>query len=582
MQKLDKPKTLHLKGEYCCDFETTSKAQYLLEGKTKVYLYKWVSLKDGQGKYGLSINEFISDLITNTDIQKIYFHNLSFDGTFIINYLLEINYKYVEKVKNDGEFSCIIDNFGSIYYISIGLNKRVVEIMCSYKLTGLSIKDLGKLVGLDKLNETHDYSEIKNYKSLDEIRNTNEELQYIDNDVEIQRRGIIECYKMGLRGMTKSSACFKLWRNMEFHKVKGKIGIKYTPEVEHIVNSSYRGGITQMNPIYANQVIEDCRDYDVNSLYPSVMFNPMPVGVPIVVNKEKDIPKNYPHHLYMIYVWDAKIIKPYIPFIPTTKTFIYKDSYDYKNHIENVELCLWEEEFNLFKTYYDIECKVIKIVCFQNQDNLFTEYLNIFKEIKENAPNPSPQRTFAKLCMNSLYGKFAQSSTRISKKPYLDSDGLMKYEPYTSECNCEYSKAIASKITSLARCVLIKAINKDPNRFLYCDTDSIYIKGDYDYDIPTDPKKLGFWKYENSYYKFKGLKAKCYISTIKGGKEDGELHSAVSGLPKDAQKQLTFENFKDGLVIENAKKCMRRVKGGIIIDNIPFTIKIAKDDVLGG
>lgn len=571
-------KGLHLKGEYCCDFETTSKAQYEIEGRTRVYLYKWVSLLTGEGKYGLSLNEFIEDIKLNEDMKKIYFHNLSFDGTFIINFLLENNYKYTEKVQNDKEFSCIIDNFGSIYYITLGLGKRIIEFMCSYKLTGLSIKDLGKLVGLDKLNETHDYQELKNYKSIEEIRNTNEELQYIDNDVEIQRRGIIECYKMGLRGMTKSSACFKLWRNMSFVKVKGKIGIKYTAEVEHIVNSSYRGGITQMNPLYANKVIENCRDYDVNSLYPSVMYNPMPVGEPIVSKNEKDIPNNYSQRLYMIYVWKAKIIDPYIPFIPTQKTFIYKESYDYKKSFENVELCLWEEELELFKLFYDSDYQVIKIVAFKSQKDLFSEYLNIFKEIKENAPNPSPERTFAKLCMNSLYGKFAQSDSRISKKPYLDEDGNVKYEPFISECKGQYSKAIASKITSLARCVLIKAINKDPSRFLYCDTDSIYVKGDYEYDIPTDPKKLGYWKYENSYYKFKGLKAKCYISTIKGGKEDGQLHSAVAGLPKDAQQQLTYETFNDGLVIEDAKKCMKRVKGGIIIDTISFTIKINKQE----
>ena len=181
--------------------------------------------------------------------------------------------------------------------------------------------------------------------------------------------------------------------------------------------------------------------------------------------------------------------------------------------------------------------------------------------------------------MNSLYGKFAQNNYRVSNVPIYNGD-IIEYDKKEDVTENKYSKAIASRITSYARCVLIKAINKDPTRFIYCDTDSIYIKGDYEYDIPVDNKKLGYWKYENSYYMFKGLKAKCYISTIKGGKDDGKMHSAISGLPKEVQNTITFDNFKNGLTINNAKKQIKRVKGGVIIDSIPFTIKVKENNVI--
>ena len=167
MKKLKKSK-LRLNHEYCCDFETTSKEQYLIEGRTRVYLYKWTSLDGSKSKVGLSIKEFLEDLKNNKDIHKIYFHNLSFDGNFILYGLFENGYIYKEKIENENEFTSIIDNFGSIYKISIGFKDRIVDIQCSYKLTGLSIKDLGKLVGLEKLNETHDYNEIKNFNSIEE------------------------------------------------------------------------------------------------------------------------------------------------------------------------------------------------------------------------------------------------------------------------------------------------------------------------------------------------------------------------------------------------------------------------------
>ena len=88
MKKLKKSK-LRLNHEYCCDFETTSKEQYLIEGRTRVYLYKWTSLDGSKSKVGLSIKEFLEDLKNNKDIHKIYFHNLSFDGNFILYGLFE-------------------------------------------------------------------------------------------------------------------------------------------------------------------------------------------------------------------------------------------------------------------------------------------------------------------------------------------------------------------------------------------------------------------------------------------------------------------------------------------------------------
>ena len=309
------------------------------------------------------------------------------------------------------------------------------------------------------------------------------------------------------------------------------------------------------------------------------MYRKMPIGEPMLGQTDNDIPKNYELRLYHICIVSAKIIKPYIPFIPTSKSFVWKDSYEYPEELTFLELSLWKEEFELFKLYYDADYKILDIVAWKSKEKLFDEYLETFKKIKEEAPNPSPERTFAKGCMNSLYGKFAQTTTRISKRPKLV-NGLIEYDNFENECGSGYDRKIASIITSYARCVLIMAINKNPKRFVYCDTDSIYVLGDYDYDIPVDAKKLGYWKYEHSYYKFKALKAKCYISVIKGGEEDGDMHSAISGLPKEVQNTIKFEEFKDGLTMLDVKKQQCRVKGGIVIVKRPFTIKIKKGEII--
>lgn len=576
------------KGEYCCDFETTSKNQYLKEGLTRVYLFRLVDLKTGLDvKQGTSMSEFINNIENDKKIEKIYFHNLSFDGCFIIDYLLRNDYKYVNdkeqlSKENCDSFYSIIDESGSIYEIDIYFSKvnKKVKINCSYKLTGLSIEDLGELVGVTKLKETHDYTEFKNYNSISEV--TEEELNYIKNDVEIMRLGILKCYEMGIRGLTKSSACYKMWKHMEWNKICKDVHTDYPPEIKHIVDASYRGGITMINKKYKGKLLGECRNYDVNSLYPSVMYNDMPIGEYVSAKNDKDIPSNYNIRLYEISVFNAKVLKGFIPFIPTSKSFIFKDSYQYTNEIKNMTLYLWDCEYELFKTFYEGTYKVVNIVAWKSKKDLFKDYIDKFKKIKEEAPNPSPERTFAKLCMNSLYGKFAQTSDRVSKRPMLLGNGVVYYERFISNLKSNYDRKIASRITSLARCVLIKAIESEPNRFIYCDTDSIYCLGDYELKgIPIDSKKLGYWKYEYSYSKFKGLKAKCYIATISNeGEKKGTLHSAVAGLSKECQKQLNYDNFKEGLTIEGAKKQVKRVKGGMIIDTIPFTIKVEKQGVI--
>mgnify|MGYP003475392494 FL=1 len=58
------------------------------------------------------------------------------------------------------------------------------------------------------------------------------------------------------------------------------------------------------------------------------------------------------------------------------------------------------------------------------------------------------------------------------------------------------------------------------------------------------------------------------------------MNRAISGLPKEVQNTITFDNFKNGLTINNAKKQIKRVKGGVIIDNIPFTIKVKENNVI--
>lgn len=124
-------------------------------------------------------------------------------------------------------------------------------------------------------------------------------------------------------------------------------------------------------------------------------------------------------------------------------------------------------------------------------------------------------RTFAKLILNSAYGKFAQNPTNFSDW-HIRYRGEPPPEPLYAETECEegwriyadygeidiwtkpspslaYSDvATGASITGAARAVLMHAIHLS-ERPIYCDTDSIICESA---NIELDDKRLGAWKTE--------------------------------------------------------------------------------------
>ena len=563
---MKKPKNLI----YCADFETTSNNQYQVEGETKVYLWRILGVDNLIDQIGISMDSFMS-FIAGLGDGVIYFHNLSFDGEFIIWHLLENNYTYDEELKAVNTFRSIIDETGSIYSISVKhSNNAVTEFRCSYKLFPKSIKDIGEMVGIQKLNETHDYNEIKHYNSIEEL--TEEEVKYITNDVRIMVELIRYLQSKDIKGLTMSSSAYKNWQKDKYCLCKNEMKKNENEEVVEIVRKSYRGGITKVNPKYAGIEFNDVISFDVNSLYPSVMYdNPMPIGdgkiYPSLEEGRRDR-----RHLFIVValVMYGKVRTGQHAFIGNQSGFSYARKYSYDEVIENKVLYLWEKEWELFKQVYDSEYKILKVVGFKKANNVFKDYIDRWYAVKKNAKNET-ERSLAKLMLNSLYGKFGMNDSRVTKIPVAIGDTII-YK--TIENNTTYYyKEVASYITSMARVKLASFMNKCGDNFLYCDTDSVYYIG---HEIPDvfkdviDPKKLGYWKYEGHYTRFKSLKAKCYLKQL----DDGTIERRIAGCPKECAELITFENFAPNLKLTNAKKCKKKVKGGIVIGNTDFTIKV--------
>lgn len=556
---------------YVTDFETTSENQFKLEGKTRVYLWQSKSLDGKESELGLTIKEYVDYLSSLQKDKIVYFHNLSFDGSFILWYLLENNYEYKEQVLYEREpktFETLIDD-GNIYYAikMIHNDNTFTEFRCSYKLLPYSLKKIGQIVGVDKLDETHDYNEIKNFGYLYEV--PQEEIDYIENDTEILRLAIIKLRELGIKDVTISTSAYKSWRMKRYLFSRNHLIKPSSEEINQIVDKSYRGGLTKINERYRDIEIEDVISLDVNSLYPYIMVsNSFPTGEGKMFNSVEDaINENYQKRIIVVYIKYVKVKEGYHSFIGQFKGFSY-GSYKYEDELENTYLYLWEEEYNLFKLVYEGDTYIQKVVGFKKYEYVFNEYIEEWHNRKETATTET-EKELAKLMLNSLYGKFGMNDVRSSKIPLTIENDKIIYELKESE-TIYYYRPIASYITSQARVKLATAIQLLADRFIYCDTDSIYLKGS---EIPTDildvgEHKIGQWKYEGHYKRFKGLKAKCYLVE----KDNGKLDSSIAGLPLNARSQITFDNFEFGLKLQGVKKSKVNVTGGTIIKDIDFSI----------
>ena len=101
---------------YVADFETTTEKFYNEFGNTQVWLY---AISDENGSithWGRNIEDFMEVLEKHYNKSIVYFHNLKFDGEFIIYWALTHNFTHVEKKEDikDNTFTTLISDMRSI------------------------------------------------------------------------------------------------------------------------------------------------------------------------------------------------------------------------------------------------------------------------------------------------------------------------------------------------------------------------------------------------------------------------------------------------------------------------------------
>ena len=596
---------------FSADFETTV---YSGQEYTEVWAAAMVEFGSEEVTIRHSIEEWWADVkqLAKKDNLIIYFHNLKFDGSFILPFLLKSKLRQAYKKNRgsefDGEFlktklmyndsyKYVISDRGQWYSIIIKVGKHIVEIRDSLKLLPFSVKEIGKAFKTKHQKLTMKYEGFR-YAGCPI---SDAEKEYIANDVLVMKEALEFMYSEGHSRLTIGSCCLS-----EFKAGIGKADYEnFFPDLtecywnsetgnayrapyskavkeEHFnadryIRRSYKGGWCYVRDDRTNKVYKEGMTLDVNSLYPSMMWDKeYPIGYPTFW-KGNFIPKEATadHRYYFVRIRCRFYLKPdHLPFIQIKGNWLYKgneclktsDVYDrkrrkyFKTYINEegkevpatVELTLTQTDYKLFLEHYDVEDFEILDGCyFWTIAEIFRPYIQKYKKLKQESKGA--KRTLAKLFLNNLYGKMAANKDSSFKYCFLKEDNTLGAIDIEASDKAAGYIPIGSAITSYAREFTIRAAQQNYEYFIYADTDSMHlctadinkIKG-----APLHATEFSHWKCEAIWDEAIFVRQKTYIEHVilEDFKEpdNGPFYSIkCAGLPEKAKRLLNWSMTQD-------------------------------------
>lgn len=541
--------------------------------------------KEPDTAYGTDIHSFLTYVATAP--KRLYwFHNLAFDGKFIVDALFRLGYEWTHDKPGAGEFSTLVSSKGKFYQLEIGFyNGTTIKFQDSLKVFPMSVKKLAKAFSLPEEKGELDYGE---WREVGHAL-TDEEEDYIRRDVEIVACALGINAEQGLTKMTIGSNAFGFFKRQMGTKVFEHYFPLLTPDEDADVRRSYRGGFTYVNPRYAGVDVYGGISVDYNSMYPSMLISKWyPVGAAHMfygryhsrfagdcATESGPVPAwDETRDVYVQTLTCSFELKPdCVPMVQLRNSGFYGEHEYVRKTVEPVQLTLTCVDLKLLFDNYDVDVWSWDggywFVTAPGSE-LFGPYVEHWGKIKRESKGP--MRQLAKLMLNNIYGKFATNPDVTGKRPVMGEDGCVKWVLGEHEERDGVYIPVGTFTTAYARDTLIRAIHANWDRFIYCDTDSMHLEGYADpADIPLHDTNLCAWKVEGRFGHARHLRAKCYIWDL-----NGEVSVTCAGMPDNVKALCTFDNFHYGLsnvdpvtgeVIEGAGKLTPvAVPGGVVLE----------------
>lgn len=560
--------------------------------------------------------DFICNMVPSSTRCIVYFHNLTYDASFILDEILKRGFQYTGKKPNKNQFTTIISSEGSMYSLRvkwewIDLNgkqrRRTIEFRDSLKILPMKLEQLGKNFETEhqKLPERHDF-----YEEQREEGHvlTDEERKYLENDILVLSEALLKVQSWGLLdSLTIGSACMKDYKNIVGKNFFETFFPQLDVELDDKIRQSYKGGWCYVNPdIQGLDLHGQYFVYDVNSLYPYCMNNGdfiYPVGLPLRHAEteeefDKIIEDGNPY--FIKFKASLELLPGKLPFIKDSNCLFDNR---YFSECEEREFTMTKIDYEMMLEHYDISFfEFVEAWEFEGKSGefLFGEYIQKWNHLKVTAGKNKAQRQIAKLMNNNLYGKLSTNRNTSVRIPFLGDDDIVTYTTETETIEPVYIPA-GSYITAYARSVTLKAAQTayDMGVFCYSDTDSIHVRGSMRGILDIDDVRLGAWKEESHGDRCKFVKAKTYIEHEEVEEGKFELNIKACGCPDEVKKRIQyklelnedfeydkndniitekrttdeiFQRFAVGLV-ESGKLMKKTVNGGIILASTYFSIR---------
>lgn len=425
----------------------------------------------------------------------MFAHNIFFD--------LWIS-KFYLKAFHNGWTSRVPYSKGMVYIDQLKKGKSVIQLINTGNFFQTTVKKLGELVDLPKLDV--DFKHVTDLQLL----------SYCQRDVEIIEKAMSGWFQfvreqgLGNYAYTLAGQAFNAYR----HKfMPCKIYLHRENQPEDLEKEAYFGGRCEC--FYIGR-IKRHRTYklDINSMYPGVMKDnhypvrfkycidkPTVLRLGILIKKYCAVAKVDIHTDKPAYPikQDGKLIFPVGEFTTALCTPELAYAMEHKHIIKVHRLALYDKAviFRQFvSTLYDLRKK------YKEEGN------NIYQHI-------------VKILLNALYGKFAQKKRESETE--IEEDLLLVKSEYIFDMETQENSrsvtfggtkkvtttiekpardaltAISAHVTSYGRVKMQKVIDKLPKgSYYYCDTDSLFVNSKAKKILKDElsDSELGMWKVE--------------------------------------------------------------------------------------
>ena len=575
--------------------------------------YLWQFSIDGTVYYGRDLSTFkelLQDLPDDVNM-IIWVHNLSYEFQFLAN-ILTWDKVFARTAHKPIKASC--EEFSNI------------EFRCTYYLTRLSLASWGKQLKVYKAVGDLDYNKLRT--PLTPL--TDAELHYGEQDCLVVEAGIkVYVKKYGKQRNIPLTQTGTVRREVKELLTADKILMRRikklvpkTPEEYKRLQRIFAGGYTHANQLYSGKVVDELiRHYDFASSYPTVMLcekYPMSGWSYNGINVIPD-DKEFEDKAFIFYLEFQNINSiSFNTYIQASKCTGSGRRYDNGRvlHADTLELYCTDQDWLTIRNNYEWDKMTVRRVWKSKKDYLPRPLLQYLLELYANKTSLKDVAGYedlylqSKQYINSMFGMmvtalmqsdvlFDAVSGQWSIKELTKDDIIKKLKKLSDYHDREkryfLSYSWGCWVTAYARRNLWKCIESCDRDMIYCDTDSIFVRGDHNFDWYNEeitekickscvynkldfektrpltpkgkPKPLGIFEEEDPCSQFKTLGAKRYVERRVS---DGLLHLTVSGINKDAVELLddNIDLFADGFNFDKDADCTTK-KQSIYLSNMP-------------